>query len=323
MNLFLAKRIFITGGLGFIGSNLIYYLISKKYSGEIVVYDNNSIDNRLVIKKLRKFNFVKIIFGDIQILENLKEAISGSDLVIHLAANSDISQGVFNPSIDFRNTVVGTQNVLNAMLFNNINKIIFSSGSGVYGDVSDKYIPENFGPLTPISHYGASKLCAEAMISAFVFMHDFKALIFRFANVIGKGQTHGVGYDFIRKILNNKKTLDVLGNGFQLKSYIDVNDIIKAIDIASKKFKKNIDYFNISTDDVISVSEIANIVIKKMNVKHKINYGKSNFGWRGDVPKIYLSNEKIKALGWIYSMTSFKAMENSIDQMLDDISYEK
>lgn len=320
MYIFSAKKIFITGGLGFIGSNLICYLKKNKYNGEIIIFDNNSIDNVSALNKLKEFNHLKIIYGDLRLTQLLDESIKSCDLVVHLAANSDISKGIFNPKIDFENTVLGTQNLLNSMLKNNVKNIIFSSGSGVYGNVVKKNIPEDYGPLIPVSHYGASKLCAESMISSYVFMHDFNALVFRFANVIGTGQTHGVAYDFIRKVKKNNLTLQVLGNGTQLKSYIDINDIIKAIDISSKKFSNNIDFYNVCTDDSITVREIATMVIKKMKVNLKINFGKSNFGWRGDVPKISLSNEKIKSIGWIYSMNTQQAMEHSINEMLKEIS---
>jgi len=321
MNIFNSKKLFITGGLGFIGSNLINYLLNNGFEGEITIFDNNSIDNTPAVNKLRSYKNVKIIFGDLQLSELVNDAIKGSDMVIHLAANSDISKGVFNPSIDFKNTVLATQNLLSAMLVAGVSKIIFSSGSGVYGDVSDIFIPEDFGPLIPVSHYGASKLCAESMISSYVHMHNFQAVIFRFANVIGNGQTHGVAYDFIRKVLKNKETLEVLGDGSQLKSYIHVNDIIQGILVACQNTKRNIDYFNVSTDDAISVKDIALMVIEKMSMDSSIIFGKTPFGWKGDVPKIFLKNDKIKGLGWLPSMNTKEAMGIAITEMLYDIKY--
>ena len=230
---------------------------------------------------------------------------------------------MFNPSIDFDNTILATKNVLTAMLETGINNIIYPSGSGVYGDITDIAIPEDFGPLVPISHYGASKLSAEALISSFVHMHDFNALIFRFANVIGPGQTHGVAYDFIRKIIKNKKTLNVLGNGNQLKSYIHVDDIISGIFIALQNSSEKINFYNLSTDDSISVKDIAAIVISKMSLETKIVYGNTDYGWKGDVPKISLTSEKIKSLGWVPRYNSKEAMKISIDCMLNEISYNK
>ena len=127
-----------------------------------------------------------------------------------------------------------------------------------------------------------------------MFICDFQALIFRFANVIGPGQTHGVAYDFIRKILKNNKRLNVLGDGLQLKSYIHVDDIIAGIMVASNKFSNKINYYNLSTDDSISVKEIAHLVVSKMNLNAKINYGNTAFGWKGTFPKISLSSERLK-----------------------------
>ena len=321
MDIIKSKQIFISGGLGFIGYNLIQYLIRKKYNGKIIVYDNNSISNNRALKSLSILNNVSIVIGDLLDYKKTKSSMQGSDIVIHLAANSDISKGVFNPSIDFDNTIVATKNVLISMLENEINQIVFPSGSGVYGDVNNINIPEEYGPLIPVSHYGASKLSAEALISSFVHMHDFTALIFRFANVIGPNQTHGVAYDFIRKIIKNSDELNVLGNGTQLKSYIHVDDIISGIFIALEKSFEKLQIYNLSTDDAITVKDIAKLVVSKMGNKTKIIYGNTNYGWRGDVPKISLSSEKIKKLGWSPNYNTREAMKVSIDCMLNEIQY--
>ena len=321
MDIIKSKQIFISGGLGFIGYNLIQYLIRKKYNGKIIVYDNNSISNNRALKSLSTLSNVSIVIGELLDYKKTKSSMQGSDIVIHLAANSDISKGVFNPSIDFDNTIVATKNVLSSMLENEITQIVFPSGSGVYGDVNNINIPEEYGPLIPVSHYGASKLSAEALISSFVHMHDFTALIFRFANVIGPNQTHGVAYDFIRKIIKNSDELNVLGNGTQLKSYIHVDDIISGIIIALEKSFEKLQIYNLSTDDAITVKDIAKLVISKMGNNTKIIYGNTNYGWRGDVPKISLSSEKIKKMGWNPNYTTREAMKVSIDCMLNEIEY--
>ena len=323
MNILSFKKIFITGGLGFIGYNIIKFFIKSKYKGEIVVFDNNSINNNNSLSYIKNIDNVNLFLGELLNFEKLCDAMLNSELVIHLAANSDISKGVYNPSVDFENTIVATQNVLNSMLKNNVSNIIYPSGSGVYGDVSHLSICEDYGPLIPVSHYGASKLSAESMISAFVHMHDLKALIFRFANVIGPSQTHGVAYDFIRKIIKDNSTLNVLGNGTQLKSYIHVDDIISGIFLACKKSRKKIEFYNLSTDDSISVSQIAELVIEKMETKTEINFGKTNYGWKGDVPKISISSNKILKQGWTRNYTTREAMEIAIDNMLEEISYKK
>ncbi len=317
MNLLESKKIFITGGLGFIGGNLIKHLTKLGYKNKIVVYDNNSINNTEIIELCNWMENIEIVYADLLDSEKINNCISGSDVVFHLAANSDISNGVFNPDIDFKNTVVATQNLLQAMLAENVKTIIFSSGSGVYGDISDRYIEEDCGPLTPVSHYGASKLCAESMIASFVFMHGFKGFVFRFANVVGDGQTHGVAYDFIKRLKENPATLSVLGNGYQKKSYIHVTDVLAGIFEVLNFETKPISYYNIATNDLITVREIADIVVNEMQLTNvKIEYGNTDFGWKGDVPIIMLDSRRIRNLGWLNQYSTYQAVVASVKSMI-------
>jgi UDP-glucose 4-epimerase len=319
MDILQQKKIGITGGLGFIGFNLVKHLMNNGFTGQIVIVDNNSINNVPVIEFYNTLPNITVVYQDLLEAAALPAAIEGCDLIFHLAANSDISKGVFNPSIDFQNTVVATQNLLQAMLQAGVKNIIFSSGSGVYGDISDKYIPEDQGPLVPVSHYGASKLCAESMIAAFVFMHDLNAWIFRFANVVGDGQTHGVAYDFIRRLKANPDKLEVLGNGYQNKSYIHISDIINGIFTVVNKVGDKISYHNIATDDSITVRQIADIVVEAMQLQQTaVQYGETPFGWKGDVPVIKLSTERIKKTGWTSRYNSFEAMRAAVKSMLDE-----
>lgn len=319
MNILDCKKIFITGGLGFIGGNLIQHFTDIGFTNKIVVYDNNSINNIPIIELCKTMNNVEIIYGDLLEYDKIVSSINDSNIVFHLAANSDISKGVFNPNIDFKNTVVATQNLLQAMLATNVKTIVFSSGSGVYGNISDKFIEEDFGPLTPVSHYGASKLCAESMIASFVFMHNFTGYIFRFANVVGDGQTHGVAYDFIRKLKHSADKLTVLGNGFQKKSYIHIKDILSGIFTVLEKTNQPISYHNIATEDLITVREIANIVVAEMKLKETIiEYGTTNFGWQGDVPIIMLDSNRIRSLGWNNMYTTQQAIISAVKSMLQE-----
>ena len=319
--IFTKKKIMITGGLGFIGSNITKHLLNNNFKGDIILFDNNSINNQDSINYFSDYKNVYIVFGDMQIENIVEDSLIGVDLVIHLCANSDISKGVENPKIDFQNTVVTTHNLLCGMLKNNVKDIIFSSGSGIYGDLPNISITENNGPNLPISHYGASKLCAEAMISSFVFMHDFNALIFRFANVVGEGQTHGVAYDFIKKLKKEKNSLEIKGNGRQLKSYIHISDIINGIEICFDNFISGIDHYNISTDDTITVKDIAISVLNKMNLNNaNLNFGETDYGWKGDVPVILLSNNKIKSIGWNPKYNSIESINIAIDWMIKNLN---
>jgi len=309
-------NILITGGLGFIGSYFAEKLSSK--SNKIIILDNLSGYSKSAMKSLNEIENIHIYDEDIT-NKDISKYFSDIDIVYHFAANSKISEGVDNPNIDFEITTIGTHNVLMAMMENNVKSIVFSSGSGVYGDQNDRLLDESFGPLLPVSFYGASKLCAEAYISSFCGMKNFKAYIFRFANVVGYRQTHGVAYDFYHKLKQNKLSLEVLGNGYQSKSYIDVNDIYEAIQLAITKQTNNIEVYNIGTNDYVTVRDIASIVLEALNLKNvSIEYGDDSFGWVGDVPVVRFSSEKIRSLGWKNQYTSHEAIKRAINFIIQD-----
>ncbi|MCL4326020.1 MAG: NAD-dependent epimerase/dehydratase family protein [Candidatus Thermoplasmatota archaeon] len=288
-------NIFVTGGAGFIGSYMVDKLIDKH---EVSVFDNLSTGSLSFIKKhmdTKNFHFIK---GDIKDLNTLKRSMSNMDLVIHLAANPDVRLGVKDSSIDLKEGIIGTYNVVEAMRLNSINNIIFSSSSVVYGDAKILPTPENYGPLMPISIYGASKLSAESLISAFVGSFGMKAWIYRFANVIGERSTHGVIFDFIKKLHRDNKELEVLGNGKQRKSYILAEDCVDAMLFGYEHRSNSINLFNIGAEDQISVSKISEIVIEAVKCNAGIRYTGTERGWPGDVINQHLDIKKLKELGW-------------------------
>lgn len=309
-------NILITGGLGFIGSYFAEKLADK--SDRITILDNLSGNSESGMSMLKKHKNVDI--HEVDIRENdISKFFEDIDIVYHFAANSKISEGVNNPNIDFEITTKGTHNVLMSMMEKNVKNIVFSSGSGVYGDQKDKLLTEDFGPLLPVSFYGASKLCAEAYIASFCGMKGFKACIFRFANVVGYRQTHGVVYDFYYKLKHNKTSLEVLGDGYQSKSYIDVDDIYQAIQLALNKQTNNLEVYNIGTNDYVTVRDIAKIVLESLNIEDaEIHYGEESFGWVGDVPIVRFSSEKIRSLGWKNKYTSYEAIERAIQFVKND-----
>lgn len=289
------KRIFITGGAGFIGSNLVKKLGKQN---QITVYDKKNGDDLLDFAKLKK-------------------SIKNHDFVFHLASNPDISKSEKNPRLDLDQGVFATFNVLEAMRCNNIKKIAYTSGSGVYGDQGIKYTKENFGPLLPISMYGASKLACEGLISAFCHMYDMQSWIFRPANIVGRRQTHGVGYDFVKKLRNNPEELTILGDGTQSKSYLYIDDLIDALLLAIKKANNKVNLFNLASDGFTDVKTIAKIVAEEMGLKNvKFKYTGGSKGWKGDVPKVRLDTSKIKNLGWQPKFTSKQAIRKSIKDLL-------
>lgn len=306
----------ITGGAGFIGVNLIKSL-EDKYE-KIVCIDNFSLGNLKFFKQDIKKSKIEILTIDCSDVLNLKKIfyeLSQNDNygdVWHLAANSDIPSGVKNPEIDFKDTFLTTYSLLSAMRDSNFKKIYFASSSAIYGDHKEIRLNERSGPLLPISNYGAMKLSSEAIISAASESFLERAVIFRFPNVVGSPATHGVIYDFTKRLLKDSTKLDVLGDGSQRKSYLHVKDLVQGMIEVSKHWinKKTIDIYNLGpVDNGIYVNEIAEIVCNNFGNKIKINYGISNKGWIGDVPKFYYDINKIKdEIGWKPNMNSREAI---------------
>ncbi len=308
-------RAFVTGGAGFIGSNLVDALIEKDY--EITVYDNLSSGRKKFISQYFGKNGFKFIQGELSDVEKLKDAMRGSEYVFHFASNPDIARGMVETDLDLREGTILTYNVLEAMRVNNVKKILYSSGSGVYGDVGAVATAEDYGPLLPISMYGASKLACEAMISAFCHMFDIQAWIFRFANVVGGRQTHGVCLDFIKRLKKNPQQLEILGDGTQSKSYIYVKDCVEAMLFLMRESNEKVNIYNVATNDYLDVTSIANIVTEEMGLKNvQYKYSGGDRGWKGDVPLVRFNLNKIHKLGWKARYTSSEAVRLSVKEIL-------
>jgi len=318
-------KVFISGGAGFIGSHMTKHLVKNNMFGHIVVYDNFSsgtIDHLCGVEKN-----ITVIRGDIKDISLLKASMKDVGLVIHYAANPDIAKAVTQPDIDFWEGTYLTQNILEAMRENGVQNILYTSGSGVYGESPETFFNESYGPCFPISTYGASKLACEALISSYCSMFGMRGRAFRFANVVGPLQTHGVGYDFIRRLKQDSTRLKILGNGTQSKSYVYVDDVIEAMLLIYKNTQNgsylNFDVFNVATDDYISVNEIADIACNLIGLNPesvKYEYTGGDRGWKGDVPKVLFDVSKIKQLNWKARFNSKQAIERSLKAMMGEIS---
>ncbi len=310
------RKFFIAGGAGFIGSHMANALIKK---GEVTVYDNLTSGRMEHLVRYRdnpRFQFIKGEVGD---LKALTAAMQGHSLVCHFAANPDIARSMIETDLDLREGTLLVYNVLEAMRINGVNEIIYSSGSGIYGDLGTLPAAEDFGPLMPISLYGAGKLAGEGLISAFCHLFGMRGWVFRFANVVGERQTHGVGYDFIKKLRADPSRLEILGDGSQSKSYIHVSDVIAAMLFAYENARERINIFNVATDDYLEVSSIAKIVIEEMGMEGvELNYSGGDRGWKGDVPKVRFNLDKIHSLGWKAKYNSQEAIRMSVREMLKD-----
>jgi len=312
-------RIMVTGGAGFIGSHIVDALMREGH--EVLVYDNLSSGKIEFIKEhMGKENF-KFVQADLLDFERLKKEMEGIELVYHVAANPDVRLGASDTHVHLEQNVLVTYNVLEAMRLNDVKDIIFTSTSTVYGEANEIPTPENYGPLIPISLYGASKLGAEAFITSYAHTFGMKAVIYRFANIVGPRSTHGVIYDFIMKLKKNPNELEILGDGTQTKSYLYVKDCVDAIIFGYENRKRDVEIFNIGSEDWINVRKIADIIVEEMglkNVKYKFTGG--NRGWKGDVPKMLLSIEKIKSYGWRPKYNSEESVRLTAQHLLKELN---
>ena len=306
-------HILVTGGAGFIGSHIVDDLLEMRK--KVTVFDNLTSGRYEFLKQHLKNPNFKLVQGDLLKEEDLHQAFLGRiDSVIHLAANPDISKGIKDPTLDFEQTIIATFNSLMKMKEKKIKKIIYFSGSVVDGDVGDKFTTENFGPLLPVSMYGASKLSAEALISAFSHLFDIQAWIFRPANIVGDRVTHGVVFDFIKKLKENPLELTILGDGNQSKSYLYIRDVLDAIWIALSKTNEQINIFNIASKSFVTVNEIAKIVIEALKLENvQIHHTGGKIGWPGDIPVVRIENKKINDLGWQPKFSSFEAVRKTAE----------
>lgn len=302
-------KAFITGGAGFIGSCLADYLLTQQ-DHSVTVYDKNS-------PRSQSNPRIKYIQGDVLELNDLGNAMSGHGTVFHLAANSDIAAGVEDTALDLRLSTIATYNVLEAMRKTGVSSMVYLSGSGVYGDLGHTTASEELGPLLPVSLYGAGKLAAEGLISAFAHMFKFHSIIFRPANVVGGKQTHGVIFDFVHKLLKDPSRLEILGDGNQTKSYLYIDDLLTAIFAALRIHPSPVSIYNVASDDCVDVNWIAQAVIDGMALKNvAISHTGGKVGWTGDVPIVKLNTGKLKSVGWNPQLKSKAAVELTIKDMV-------
>jgi UDP-glucose 4-epimerase len=313
------ERWFIVGGAGFLGSHFVDRLLGDENAATVTVYDNfssgrdwhlahHSGDERLTVHR-----------ADVGDVEKLTDAMQGHDVVVHLASNPDIARAAVEPTIDFEQGTALTQNVVEAMRVTETPRILYASGSGVYGDLGETAIDEDWGPLLPISTYGSSKLAGETLISAYCAMFGLIGRSFRFGNVVGPRQTHGVGFDFTRALLADSSRLRILGDGSQRKSYIHVHDVIGAVLLVHRETPTVYDVYNVATGDEITVAEIADLAVEAVGLSPdavEYEFTGGDRGWRGDVPIVRLDIEKIRGLGWKCARSSREALRESLDALV-------
>jgi UDP-glucose 4-epimerase len=313
------KKILVCGGAGFIGTHLCARLAREGH--EVVVLDNFSSGNRSHEDFLTTLG-VRIIEGPIEDRETLDRSAQGVDTIFQLAANPDIVKAITQPDIDFWQGTVLAQNVFEAARRNSVASVYYMSGSGVYGENPKIELREDHGPMLPISTYGASKLGCEALLCSYCHMFGMVGRAFRFANVVGPRQTHGVGFDFVRRLRRDPSKLRILGDGTQSKSYIHVDDILEAISTTARCCTTKFDVFNVATGDYLTVTQIADIAVEVCGIpREKVTYEYTggDRGWKGDVPIVKFNCDKIHGLGWRCRRSSADAIRDSMAVMNRDL----
>lgn len=316
--------ILVTGGAGFIGSNLVARLISD--GEETHVLDNLSSGRMESLDRVRgdpKFHFHKVDLLQKESLALPRECKT----ICHLAANPEVRLGVTNPEVHFSQNILATFNLLEAARKSDIEMLSFASTSTVYGDARTVPTPEDYSPLQPISMYGASKLACESIISSYAHNYGIRSIIYRLANIIGSDSTHGVIYDFAGKLVRNPSLLEVLGDGTQNKSYLHISDCVSAMMIGHQNATDRVNVYNIGSQDQIEVRDIAAAVIDAMQVSPtgtsiEFTGGVENGrGWKGDVKKMLLDVSRIMSLGWKPRYGSLEAVRLTARELAQKVLY--
>ena len=317
------KTVLVTGGAGFIGSHLVDRLISEGY--RVRVIDNLSTGRLENLKHLENNPNLEIIKGDLKNYNDALEAVKGVNTVFHYAANPEVRVSTTNPRTHFEENVVATFNLLEAMREHGVKELVFASSSSVYGEPEEIPVGEE-APVRPVSVYGASKAACENLIHAYTTLYGIKAVVLRYANVIGPRLRHGVIYDLLMKLRNNKEELEVLGDGTQTRSYIYITDAIEATITAWRSTTSSYEVYNVATEDWITVNEVVKTLLNELNLNNTRIIHKPTLhgvGWPGDVKRIALKIDKLKKLGFKPQYKSKEAVTKTIKALMEELNLRK
>jgi UDP-glucose 4-epimerase len=315
------KRVLVTGGAGFIGSHAVDRLAAE--GAKVTVLDNLSGGREAFLQMSRdRITFVRGDCGDAATLDRL---LKGTDSVWHLAANPDVRSGESDPGAHYEQNVHVTYRLLEAMRRSGVRHLVFTSTSTVYGKAATIPTPESYGPLLPISVYGACKLACEALIASYAGTFGMQAFLFRFANVVGPRSTHGVIFDFVRKLKADPRTLEILGDGRQTKSYVSVADTVAGMLHAVRHTPAEpgaCHPYNIGSRDAIPVTRLAEVVEEALGVRptHRFTGGTPDgAGWKGDVKLMGLDIARLSRLGpgWSPQHSSEEAVRITAQSLAD------
>lgn len=291
------KNVLVTGGAGFVGSTLADALVAG--GARVTILDNLSTGFRQFVRE----DGVRFVEGDLLDQKVLNEVVRGQDFVFHFAANADVRNGTSHPRQDIEQNLIATHNVLEAMRLNGVNQIAFSSTGSIYGEPTVFPTPEDCPFPIQTSLYGASKVGAEGLLSAYAFGFGFTTWIFRFVSLLGPRYSHGHIIDFWKSLKRDPSSLFILGDGSQRKSYLHIQDCVSAMFLAISRApaaepKTNVHIYNLGQNDWIHVKESVSLICAELGVTPTLRYGGGERGWVGDAPRILLDTSRIRALGW-------------------------
>jgi UDP-glucose 4-epimerase len=308
-------KVVVTGGAGFIGSNLVDRLLTEGHFVRIL--DNFSTGKREFVAQSSSDSRCEIVSGDLLDTKILNECFNEVDAVVHLAANADVRFGWEHPRRDLEQNVIATQNVLEAMRANRVKRIVFSSTGSVYGESPTNPTPEHAPFPRQTSLYGASKAAAEGLIAAYAENDLCSATVFRFVSILGPRYTHGHVIDFVAQLIKDPSRLRILGDGTQRKSYLHVSDCVNAI-VQQLDQDYRFEVFNLGAEEFCRVAESASWICDRMGLKPALDFGRSDRGWVGDNPFIYLDTAKIRATGWSSNYSIKQSVEATVDWLLNN-----
>ena len=308
-------KYFVTGGAGFIGSNMVDRLLSEP-ENEVIAYDNFSTGRREFLEEALKNDRFTLVEGDTLDLDAMTKAMKGCEFVFHFAANADVRMGCEHPRKDLEQNTIATYNVLEAMRANDIKRIGFSSTGSVYGEAEVIPTPEDAPFPIQTSLYGASKLACEGLLAAYAEGFGYTAYIFRFVSILGERYTHGHVFDFCKRLKDDPDHLHILGDGHQKKSYLYVKDCMEAILTVVRNAKEKVNIYNLGTDEYVEVNDSVRFICGKLDVKPELTYAGGERGWIGDNPFIYLDTKKVRSLGWAPKATIEDGVVKTVEYLM-------
>jgi UDP-glucose 4-epimerase len=308
-------RAFVTGGAGFIGSNLVDRLLAR--GDEVLVFDNFSTGHERFLEQAQRCPACRVVTGDLLDAALVARTLGGwgPDAVFHFAANADVRFGIEHPRKDLEQNTVATFHVLEAMRAAGVSRIAFPSTGSIYGEPDVFPTPESAPFPVQTSLYGASKLACEGLVQAYCEGFGFQGFIFRFVSILGERYTHGHIVDFCRSLRADPTTLHVLGDGRQRKSYLYVQDCIDAMFTAMERSRNKVSIVNLGTDEYCEVNDSIGWISDRLGVKPTMTYGGGARGWVGDSPFIFLDTTRIRLLGWTPTVSIQQGVVKTVDYL--------